>query len=65
MTDKTEILTEALIEIARGHPDGGRPLGGAKAEDIARVALVKAGIPWSAEGAKVYEMLGEVRKGRS
>jgi len=38
---------EALAEIARGRTDNGRPLGGERARQIAREALLDRGRDWS------------------
>lgn len=40
---------EALVEIARGRRDNGRPLGGEDARQIARKALVAMEIDWVEE----------------
>ncbi|KKM39532.1 hypothetical protein LCGC14_1564380 [marine sediment metagenome] len=41
-------LREALVEIARGRKDCGRPLGGQVAMQVARVALKNMGYDWGA-----------------
>jgi hypothetical protein len=40
-------LIRALKEIARGRPDNGRPLPAETARQIARLALIDAGINWT------------------
>jgi hypothetical protein len=46
IVDKT-ILVKALTQIARGRTDNGRPLGGPKAQDVARTALTNVNLDWS------------------
>lgn len=38
---------EALVTIARGRTDNGRPLGGRTAQEVARLALIDRDRSWS------------------
>ena len=39
-------LCDALAKIARGGEDGGSPLGGEKARQLARGAMIELGLDW-------------------
>lgn len=49
---------QALMIIARGRLDCGRPLGGAKAQAVARAALTEAGADWTREGNRQAMIAG-------
>lgn len=51
IVDKT-VLVKALTQIARGRTDNGRPLGGPKAQGIARDALSDVSLDWSHAAAQ-------------
>lgn len=47
LLDDSGPLVDALVAIARGHRDCGRPLAGEYARQLARVALIDLGLTWA------------------
>jgi hypothetical protein len=44
---RAKVIVTALIQIARGRLDNGRPFNATVAQNIARVALIEGGMDWS------------------
>ena len=57
----TDRIYFALARIAKGNPNGGRPLASETARQIAREALVETGLGWSHTSIKSIPHEGYVK----
>jgi len=57
--DKYQILRVSLIAIAQGKPNSGRALPSEDARQVARVALIAAGLDWTKAGTTTNKGLTE------